>query len=802
MSQSSAGDNSVVLDESNGTSDSASNCGADQQTSPRKVPSTSEKKPMNSRRTTSFEFTPENFIRHASPPQMSAVTLMPSGQRSAASSSPYKETREMSPFFDISPRQSSSVAGDSLLETRMDHSVHEDLRCASAYSQQDFIERANESACTPTGWEAPVSHYEVDHDQCAYVEHQNTNPPETVPYSVANGTGDHLIFYQPSTQSISRSSVFPPVGTMDSSLKYEDPVPHDQTPLSHSSNQNIESQAEAPTENFLEVTMPLTYKSVASKVHDDSLHSLNCTAAEDVPFQSCTEYIADSSYVVNHVCGDETRRSFSLPSSVEHHEVPHVIGQPTTNVFISPSTMKNTTIHGLSSVSPNDTISFPLLGSVDSAFKRVSAAPESQENQKLPLEPSASTVPLSSGEFTNSSLHEAPKSANDQLRSSTCSCPGDSLLDYAISLPPHLKAPNILPNLDRCSPAQVVAATGGAPVDILRQIECGDGDGRDKIDRTRTSDHQHNGDQSARDGLRKDSTSVPHTAHQTSSTTLPPVINIRVRVDANLTPTSPDVVAASSEVIFGNFLTESYRMEVAASARASISTNTWGTTASTSSSAQASNNTEPSTSSSRVIPVEEDPFGLEFASIPRSEPGSMEAVVAHNLALIGDEINRTYGARLDSMIKILPTDECPLEIFSNVARVLFSRGPTNWGQVVALFCFGYRLVMRRVRRGLVSAFFQVCRCLISFCRQMNVFAWIAAQGGWRIVQYLTCGRNPDSLSDDLQSGEGSLLARAGIDANSWIPTNWTNSSLPSPSIWFVGLVAICSALFIYRRLRH
>ncbi|KER29592.1 hypothetical protein T265_13334 [Opisthorchis viverrini] len=674
MSQSSAGDNSVVLDESNGASDSASDCGEDQQTSPRKVPSTSEKKPKNSRRTTSFEFTPENFIRHASPPQMAAVTLMPSGQRSTASSSPYKEMRGMSPFFHVSSHQSSSVAGDSLLETQMDRLVHENLGCASASSQQAFIERANESACTPTGWEAPASHYEVDHDQCAYVEHQDTNHPETVPYSIANGTGDHLIFYQPSTQSISRSFVFPSVGTVDSSLKYEDPVSHDQTPLSHSSNQNIEFPAEAPTENFLEVNMPLTYKSVASKVHDDSLSSsrgdlpsefsLNCTATEDAPFQSCTEYIANSPYMVNHLCSDDTRRSLSLPSSTEHHEVPHVIGQPTTNVFISPSTMKNTAIHELSSVSPNDTISFPLLGSVDSAFKRVSATVENRENQKLSPEPLVSAVPLSSGEFTNSSLHEAPKSENNQLRSSTCSVPGDSLLDYAISLPPHLKAPNMLPNLDRCSPAQVVAATGGAPVDILRQIEYGDGDGRDKIDRTRTSDHQLMSDQSARDGLRRDSTNVPHSAHQTSPTTLPPVINIRVRVNANLTPTSPDVVAASSEVIFGNFLTESYRMEVAASARASISTSTSGTTASTSSSAQASNNTEPSTSSSRVIPVEEDPFGLEFASIPR-----MEAVVAHNLALIGDEINRTYGARLDSMIKILPTDECPLEIFSNVARV-------------------------------------------------------------------------------------------------------------------------------------
>lgn len=61
---------------------------------------------------------------------------------------------------------------------------------------------------------------------------------------------------------------------------------------------------------------------------------------------------------------------------------------------------------------------------------------------------------------------------------------------------------------------------------------------------------------------------------------------------------------------------------------------------------------------------------------------------------------------------------------------LFAKGPTNWGQIITLFYFGYRLVMERMRSGVVNAFYQVCKCLISFCRQVNIFTWIAYQGGW------------------------------------------------------------------------
>ncbi|VDQ10572.1 unnamed protein product [Trichobilharzia regenti] len=47
-----------------------------------------------------------------------------------------------------------------------------------------------------------------------------------------------------------------------------------------------------------------------------------------------------------------------------------------------------------------------------------------------------------------------------------------------------------------------------------------------------------------------------------------------------------------------------------------------------------------------------------------------------------------------------------------------------------MFYFGYRLVVQRVKNGIANAFYQVCRCLINFCRHINIFVWIAQQGGW------------------------------------------------------------------------
>ncbi|VDP78538.1 unnamed protein product [Echinostoma caproni] len=226
----------------------------------------------------------------------------------------------------------------------------------------------------------------------------------------------------------------------------------------------------------------------------------------------------------------------------------------------------------------------------------------------------------------------------------------------------------------------------------------------------------------------------------------PIAIDLQVKVDAKLDPSTPEEVDKSSKLVFGNFIAERYKLEVNASATASVH----GTTVSLANASASVNISVPSTSQTTTEAdhrlVEDDVFGTDLASIPRSGPDrinelsqainvcdldfSMEMAVARNLAQIGDEINRRYGPRLDRMIKLLPVNECPMGLFSRVALALFNRGPTNWGQIVTLFYFGYRLVIRRVRSDVANAFLQVYNCLINFCRQCNIFRWIAQQGGW------------------------------------------------------------------------
>ncbi|CAH8609642.1 unnamed protein product [Schistosoma guineensis] len=303
--------------------------------------------------------------------------------------------------------------------------------------------------------------------------------------------------------------------------------------------------------------------------------------------------------------------------------------------------------------------------------------------------------------------------------------------------------------LDRCSPAQIVAVTGGAPPDIIRNIEEDLDEDNDNVIEVLNTDVEHEANPSA-----SSSTNPGNIVRQRGHTSPKPVtINIDLRVVSKLTPSTPEEVDASSELVFSNFMIDRYRLEVSASAQASSSQST----ASASASIHVTDIGQQAES--------EDPVSHELSSLPRAEPHSVEAIVARNLAEIGDEINRIYGPRLDRMIKLLPVEECPLEMFYNVARVLFARGPTNWGQVITLFYFGYRLVVQRVKKGVTNAFYQVCRCLVSFCRQINIFVWIAQQGGWRILQFLQSHRTYDDKNINTKNHSTPSNMTSHIDEN-------------------------------------
>lgn len=63
------------------------------------------------------------------------------------------------------------------------------------------------------------------------------------------------------------------------------------------------------------------------------------------------------------------------------------------------------------------------------------------------------------------------------------------------------------------------------------------------------------------------------------------------------------------------------------------------------------------------------------------------------------------------------------------ARSLFESG-INWGRVVALLGFGYRLALHVYHRGLTGFLGQVTRFIVDFMLQNCIARWIAQRGGW------------------------------------------------------------------------
>ncbi|XP_060045605.1 bcl-2 homologous antagonist/killer isoform X2 [Erinaceus europaeus] len=122
------------------------------------------------------------------------------------------------------------------------------------------------------------------------------------------------------------------------------------------------------------------------------------------------------------------------------------------------------------------------------------------------------------------------------------------------------------------------------------------------------------------------------------------------------------------------------------------------------------------------------------------EPSSTMGQVGRQLAIIGDDINRRYDSEFQAMLEQLqPTAENAYEYFVKIAKSLFESG-INWGRVVALLGFGYRLALHVYHRGLTGFLGQVTRFIVDFMLQNCIARWIAQRGGW--VAALDLGNGP------------------------------------------------------------
>nr|XP_058162565.1 bcl-2 homologous antagonist/killer isoform X4 [Dasypus novemcinctus] len=122
------------------------------------------------------------------------------------------------------------------------------------------------------------------------------------------------------------------------------------------------------------------------------------------------------------------------------------------------------------------------------------------------------------------------------------------------------------------------------------------------------------------------------------------------------------------------------------------------------------------------------------------EPSSTMGQVGRQLAIIGDDINQRFDAEFQAMLQTLqPTPGNAYEYFTKIACSLFESG-INWGRVVALLGFGYRLAIHVYQRGLTGFLGQVASFVANFMLQHGIARWIAQRGGWAAA--LDLGNGP------------------------------------------------------------
>ncbi|XP_060089264.1 bcl-2 homologous antagonist/killer [Heteronotia binoei] len=123
------------------------------------------------------------------------------------------------------------------------------------------------------------------------------------------------------------------------------------------------------------------------------------------------------------------------------------------------------------------------------------------------------------------------------------------------------------------------------------------------------------------------------------------------------------------------------------------------------------------------------PIDPEIAAI-QQEPGSTSNQVGRRLAIIGDDINMRYDKEFCEMLESLQlTRENAYEYFTRIASSLFDSG-INWGRVIALLGFGYRMAIHVYQQGMTGFLRRITRFIADFVLHNHIARWIAQQGGW------------------------------------------------------------------------
>ncbi|KAL7985257.1 hypothetical protein Chor_003827 [Crotalus horridus] len=125
------------------------------------------------------------------------------------------------------------------------------------------------------------------------------------------------------------------------------------------------------------------------------------------------------------------------------------------------------------------------------------------------------------------------------------------------------------------------------------------------------------------------------------------------------------------------------------------------------------------------------PVDPEIAAI-QQEPNSINSQVGRRLAIIADDINARYDKEFSEMLKSLqPSRDNAYEYFTRIAsrNCLFESG-INWGRVIALLGFGYRMAIHVYQHGITGFLRRIAHYMAEFVLHNRIAQWIAQQGGW------------------------------------------------------------------------
>uniref|UniRef100_A0A0B6YFF8 Bcl-2 Bcl-2 homology region 1-3 domain-containing protein n=1 Tax=Arion vulgaris TaxID=1028688 RepID=A0A0B6YFF8_9EUPU len=147
---------------------------------------------------------------------------------------------------------------------------------------------------------------------------------------------------------------------------------------------------------------------------------------------------------------------------------------------------------------------------------------------------------------------------------------------------------------------------------------------------------------------------------------------------------------------------------------------------------------------------------LQEPGTPKGPPMEHVREIARALKCIGDDLDKDQ--KLQELVSKVPP-EAERQTLLNVASNIFEDGVFNWGRVVALFYFAYKVCVKALDRiPLVRA---IINLIVEFMRD-HVVRWILERGGWEAIrEYFGSSRKQVALviSAGLAACAGVLLYR-------------------------------------------